>query len=715
MDNINFGDYLAKTLRVPNMLYTVVTFVPLAVPRIRRSLFRSRPHRQLLGVLYVNVLFAMWATVGYAEPLWFPTFHRTLAALTTTLYATESAIGDLTLVVSSTIVQVLRFPHRFQLILFALGPFLMALPLAWAIERATTWAAGPRVRRVDVRRDRVMVVLRLALTVAIGSVYFFPFLANEPYRDAYTSGDFDGFLKEYDVTALQDTKQALLGMPEGRTVVLPPTETSKLVMDADGDPHKFIDKFYIYYLDMPSYYYGLTGDKQNKFQFFLMLRGLYYEQDWWVNVARDIDLEYIVLNKHVEDNRGVGAEYLPELETYLRVQLEAVPDHVELVHENERFATFRLVAPPEQDRPVLLMATSWRDYLDTVFTRLSLSRCHDLQYLVDFEGTPEDDTVVRVLATDPDQAALDVWARDNEDTGVFFPASPKVFAFDQDIVASSYYLSPMFRLYLFFSDTKWNRTEVITPGIFGSLDGSFVGIPRATRVTVPTSVPTDGTYRVLARAAVTGNELVVRAEGTDLDRRLELRPEPGALQAFDVDEVYEEDRVEVDTTGMSVRRLEARYDDDLVPVNQRATYHDLGTVELAAGAHTVTIDKLDHNPMLFEGLLLVPEEEHRTMALPDRLELVEDVDDLPCTERSEVRAGRPDNVGAVENGPHADLTEEELLALIGVDLETAAPGGIGGAWLHLLFTLALVAASLAVVRWHVTHDPDRDRGPVDDD
>ena len=107
-----------------------------------------------------------------------------------------------------------------------------------------------------------------------------------------------------------------------------------------------------------------------------------------MNVARDIGLEYIVLNKQVEDNRGVGAEYLPDIETYLREQLEAVPEHVEQLYENDSFVLYRVddTAPP--DREVLLFDTSWQDYLDAVFTRLDLSRCYDFQYISDYEGSP---------------------------------------------------------------------------------------------------------------------------------------------------------------------------------------------------------------------------------------------------------------------------------------------------------------------------------------
>lgn len=706
MDKINFGDYLAKVPRIPNMLYMVLFFAPLAVRRMRRALFPTRAHRQLLGVIYVNAGFAIWATVGYGEPNWFPTFHRSLAALTRTMYQTESPAGDLTLALSSTIVQVLRFPHRFQLLLFMLAPLVMALPIAYAIERLTRRTAGSAWTRLNRSGPRALLKPRIALTVAVGSVFFVPLLSNAPYRDAYGSGNFSGFFEPYPVADLQALKQEMLTLPVGKTVVLPPTETAKIVVDANGAAHKFIDKFYIYYLDQPSFYYGLTGDKDNKFQFFLMLRGLYYEQDWWVNIARDIDLEYIVLNKQVENNRGVGAEYLPKLETYLRTQLDAVPEHVEELYENDRFVLYRLREPRLPDRPVLLFDTSWTDYLDAVFTRLDLSRCYDFRYISDFEGTPDDGSEVRVLATDETQAELDVWAIDNPEA--FHVPSTKVFAFNSDIIASSYYLSPMFRLYLFFSDTKWNRTEVITPGIFGSLRGSFIGVPRPTRFTVPVVVPDDGRYRVLLRTAATANLLDVRSDTLGFDTSMEVRSPPDALQVFSTDVLYEPTRVATDISGQSPEQLESQIGDGLVPINLRYAYQDLGTVDATAGPHTFVFDKLDANPMLAEGVLLVPEREYDTVALPSEMSFVEDVSDLDCSEQTAVRAGRSDSVSAVENGPNADLTEEELLELIGVDLQTASPGGIGDRWVHIGGTLLLVIASLAVIRRHMTRLPDDD-------
>lgn len=720
MDKINYGDYLAKVPRVSNLVYTALILVPIAVPAVRRTLLTGRPQRQLFGVIYVNVAFAVWATVGYGDPSWFPTFHRSVAALTRVVAEIDPTAGDAAMSLASTIVQVLRFPHRFQLILFMLAPLLLAMSLVWALgeisRRSETRAvtnntSAAQVGVVDRRRRKLVrgtAVVPIGVAIVLSLSAFTPLLANATYRSAYGSGDFGGFLSAYPLEDLNDLKDELVKLPKGKTVVLPPTETAKLVVGPDQLPHKFIDKFYIYYLDQPSFYYGLTGDKQNKFEFFLLLRALYYRQDWWVNIARDMGLEYIVLNKQVENNRGVGAEYLPDIETYLREGIEAVPDQVQQLYENDGFVLYRLDDPAPPDRPVLLFDTSWKGFLDTVYDRLDLSRCYDFRYISDYAGTDPGEPV-NLITDDVHEAALDIWAVDNPAT--FFAPTPTGSAFNADVVTSAYYLSPMFRLYLFFSDTKFNRAEMITPGIFGTLKGSFTALPRATQVKIPVKLPESGRYRVLMRAAATANDLRLSSKSLGLETTVELRSPADALQYFGKEAVYDADRVSTPVPDLSVDQLQKLIGDSLVPVNLRFVYQDLGVVDATAGSHTVAVDKLDTNPMLLEGLLLIPENDYQQMGLPPSVNVVQDVDDLGCSERSEVRSGIPEGADAVGGEVHPSLTQEQLLALLGGmdDLKTAEPGGTGQRWLQLTALVALLLSCVGIVRRHIRRDPDSDR------
>ena len=709
MDKILYGDYLAKVPRVSNLVYTVIFLVPFVVPHIRRSLLATRAHRQLFGVLAVVAAFALWATIGYAEPQWFPSFHRSLAAVTRTMAATDGPLGSLTLDIASTIVQVLRFPHRFQLLLFVLAPLVMSLALAWMIDALyKSWVGKSSALpdSSDARRRRDAVVLRATAVIAIGSVFFAPMLSNSNYRTVFFSGDFGTFLAPYPVQDLKELKAALLELDEGKTVVLPPTETAKLVTDDNGVDHKFIDKFFIYYLDQPSYYYGLTGDSYNKFEFFLMLRGLYYQQDWWISVARDIDLQYFVVNKKLRDNRGVGAEYLPDVETFIGPAMERqeAMGFVEQRFENDSYVLYELVDRPPDDRQTLLIDSSWSDYLALVWNRLELSRCYDLQYLpyadADTLDAIEGDDPPLIYSSSAEGTALDAWTLQHRDE--FFTPSPKIFPFNSDIVASSYYLSPMFRAFLMFSTTKWNRTEMITPGVFGTIKGSFVALPRPTQFTLEATVPDDGEYRMLLRGAASGNTLELDSPTLDVLRTVELRPSPGAMDFYSEESVYLSDRVPVDTTQLSVADLEIQIDEGLVPVNSLNEYHDLGVVTASAGSHTLRFDKLDGNPLLVEGIVLIPEAEYQEIITGPAVPIVTSPAELECTTQYDVFG--PDSEGYVDpaaNEAHADLTQDELLSLAAAGVDDLAPdesGGLGADWLVLLLAALLVLGAGLTVR-----------------
>lgn len=709
MDKVLYGDYLAKVPRVSNLAYSVIFLVPFVVPGVRRTLLPTRAHRQLWGVLAVVSAFAFWATIGYAEPQWFPSFHRTLAAVTRTLAGAEGPVGTVSLAISSTIVQVLRFPHRFQLLLFVIAPLIMSLALAWAVDGLVRrWmrrrdASG----RDDARRAGDETLLRGAAVVAIGAVFFAPLLSNGNYRSVFGSGDFGTFLASYPLADLAELKQKLLTLPEGKTVVLPPTETAKLVTDDNGVDHKFIDKFFIYYLDLPSYYYGLTGDSYNKFQFFLLLRGLYYQQDWWINIARDIDLRYLIVNKKLRDNRGVGAEYLPDVEAYIgpAMQRQEALGFVANRFENDSFVLYELVDPPPSDRQLLLIDSSWSDYLALLWNRLELTRCYDLEYLPyadpDALAAGPGDPEPLVYAGSSDRAtALDLWTLRN--AGAFSTPSPKMFPFNSDIVASSYYLSPMFRAFLMFSTTKWNRTDMITPGVFGTVKGSFVAVPRATTFTITVDAARTGRYRVLLRGAATGNALTIDSPTLDLQRSLELRPTPGAVDFYTPETVYSRDRVPAAVAGLSVADMQTRIDDGLVAVNSRNEYHDLGAVEMTAGSHTLRVAKLDDNPLLVEGVVIVPESEYRAMTAPPAARVITSPADLECAETFPVFG--PDSEGYVDaaaNEERADLSEEELLNLAAAGVPSLEPdesGGLGADWLVLLLASVLVLGAFLTVR-----------------
>jgi len=623
MDKMMTGDYLAKEPRYANIVYTAMTLLPLLLPAMRRRLFDTSPHHRFLFVAYLNVFFSMWATLGYSEPAWLPTFHRMISAISLAAYGMESAIGDLILKLTSTIVQVLRFPHRFELILFMMACILMPISLSQLIQWAQEW-----LRKRGAARPRLTNTAAWTLAPVMTMLFFAPLFSAWQYRDTYLSGDFRAFLSPYPVTPLQEVRDLLVTMPPGKVVVLPPTETAKVIIDIDGVERKFIDKFHIYYLDLPSYYYGLTGDSDNKFEFFLMLRALYYQQDWWINIARDLNLRYIVINRELIANTVGGAEYLREIEKVILPELDQLPQYLKRIYTNESYVVYEFTDLPTAPRAPLFVDLGWGDFIAALTRNVDLSRCYDLRYTVVSDDLTEYDNLT-VLTDNPEVTALNLFIKSNPDR--FFSVSSNIFAFNRDIVPSSYYLSPMFRLFQFFSDSKWNRLNMITPGLYGTIRGSFIAVPRETKFRIDAKLPEPGEYRILMRGAATKNRLEMRSTGLGLRKEINLLAKPGWLDFYDQREVFSSKRKSLDVSQYTIAELERLIPSTVVAVNSRYQYFDLGTVTTnKKGTATFYFNKLDNNPLLVEGILVIPEETYQSMRLPDNVRTVSKVGELGC-------------------------------------------------------------------------------------
>ncbi len=99
---------------------------------------------------------------------------------------------------------------------------------------------------------------------------------------------------------------------------------------------------------------------------------------------------------------------------------------------------------------------------------------------------------------------------------------------------------------------------------------------------------------------------------------------------FDQKSVFDSDRKPLDISQYTVEELGKLIPSDIVAVNNRYEYFDMGTVNATKGAHTFYFDKHDNNPLLVEGILVIPEETYRTLGLPDNVHLLESPDELCC-------------------------------------------------------------------------------------
>lgn len=614
MDKLRTGDYLARVPRWPNVSYMILMFLPLLWGRVRRGLAVNKALWAFLYAAFTTTLFSMWATLGYSGAAWVPTFHRTMAYISNIANDSQSVIGDLVVKLMATIVQVLRFPHRFELIMLMMACVLLPMSYLWVHKALLDKLPVGWVR------------LRRYLPVLMAVLFFVPFFSNAPYRTVFPSGNFGGFLTPYPVDPLKEVKENLLKLPPGKVVVLPPTETAKAIVDINGVEHKFIDKFHIYYLDLPSFYYGLTGDSDNKHEFFLMLRAMYYEQGWWINVARDLDIKYIVINKELVANTVGGQEYLREVERIIIPELDRRDAYLTELFQNESYALYEFTDLPKADRVPLYIDTDWNTFLQVVSRNLELTRYYDLRYPMVASDLAEYDQLA-LLTDDPASSWLNLYIKDNRER--YFRPDGTILPFNPNIISSSYYLSPMFRLFQFFSDSKYNRLNMITPGLWGTISGGFIGLPRATQFRVNVTLPEDGEYRLMMRGAAVANTLDMSADFLPEPRQVRLQSDPNNLAIYDKETVFTTNRVAIDADDYTFAELERLIPSDAVAINFQYQFFDLGKIEGPAGKYTIYFDKLDNAPMLLEGIVAVPEEVYQEQAWPDTVQIVTK-DDLCC-------------------------------------------------------------------------------------
>ncbi|MFM8321194.1 MAG: hypothetical protein ACKOC5_09795 [Chloroflexota bacterium] len=659
MDKYTTGDYLSKTPRWANSVYTLLMMLPLLWGRMRRSLFSSDAMRSFAIVAYAGIIFSMWATLGYSEPSWMPTFHRTIAFISNFANGTQTLPGDLVVKLLATIVQVLRFPHRFEFIMFVMACVMAPMSLVWMEGQASAWlrqrfnasplargaddpAALPAARRLRPRRRagtqpawrrgwarlrsavkvsparrRAGLLANLPLIVALLALV--PMLSNAAYVRVFLSGNFSNFLAAYPVGPLQEVKQALLRLPPGKVVVLPPTETAKAQLDINDVDHKFIDKFHIYYLDLPSYYYGLTGDSDNKHEFFLLLRALYYQQAWWINIARDLNLRYIVINKELRATTVGGQEYLREIERILVPEFDRRSAYVRKLLENESYVLYEFIDLPRAERVPLYIDTDWSTFVQILTANLDLTRYYDLRHSNVSDDLTGYDQLVVVASSEHD-AALDLFIKANPT--LFFQPSSTILPFNPDLISSAYYLSPMFRLFQFFSDSKWNRINMITPGLWGTLKGAFIGVPRPTEFRIDVTLPEDGEYRLLMRGAAASNQLIATSRLFTAPQWYQLTSDPKNLAFYDKTQVFAARRVPMDISAYSQSDLDHLIPSDVVIINSRYQYFDLGVVTGKKGKYTIYFDKTDNTPLLVEGITAVPEEFYANLAFPENVTLL---------------------------------------------------------------------------------------------
>lgn len=590
-ENYLRGGYIPPNPRYAKLFYFLVALVPLFagvtyVAQERRRLF------SFVILLVLLMLFSMWCSIGYADIILFPTFHTMLADLYNKLYTSPEHWAQAATRIIADVIHVLRYPDRFLFIYLATVSFLMPLGIL-AVGRQCA-------------QRRTMRWIRATGMVLCGVLFFLPLFAHWEYRSALLTGDFGGFLRPYNIASLREIKDALDPLPRGKTIVLPPAEGPWLGKTTDGHTYKFIDKFFIYYLNKPSYYFGVTGDPQVKYWFFLIMQSLSKHEHGWINILRNLDIRYLVINKEMRVPRQ-SVWYLPEITQALLTQPESAQNSFKKIVENDSFALFELMELPKTTAAPALVAADWQAHQCLLERTLSLTTDHHLVALHSPASTGTGQTL-NVFGADDRKTRLDLFARENP--AHFFRPDQSSFAFNPDHLPSSQYFSMILPMLNTLTSGAYNIFKIVMPGPYGTLTTSFVGLSKSTAIRFYVDAPHNGTYEILLRGIPTQHSLAL-----DVDRSavtsINITPETTSTQYVTAASVTFGIR---SRTGATIPTETAMTElpKTLVPVGDAFSYIPLGTVDLLKGRHHLLLHKNDPNPLVIEGILLVPALQYTT-------------------------------------------------------------------------------------------------------
>lgn len=601
-ENYLSGIYITPTPHYAKLFYFLIALIPFVLPvsRIRQEARRVRPFLILMCIL---MLFAMWCSIGYADTVLFPTFHMMLAAIYRQLYLSPGHAAAIGMKMITEVIHVLRFPDRFQFIFFAAMTLLMPMGILILENECSTRFAPvfSAFRWIRQRSDQTKRLGRLSGIALCTAIFFFPLFAHWEYRIMLLSGDFGGFLRPYNVQPLREMKEALRPLPQGKVVILPPSEGPWIGETGDGQEYRFIDKFFIYYLNSPSYYFGLTGDAESKYWFFLLFQSLSQNEHWWVNIFRTLNIRYLLINKEMAAPLQ-SAWYMQKISQSIALQPQAMPQFFRKIKENGSFALYEFIDPAKPSATPLLIDSGWNSYRCLQERSLTLTRNYRTLALDSMQLNP-DKSALDVLTEDRTKVALDLYAK--EQPNRFFRPDQSSFAFLEDHIPSSQYFNTVFPMLNALTASQYNIFHIMMPGPYDTLTTSFVGLLQPTTIRFPLTVAKNGTYEILLRSVATQHNLAIRIDRGPMTS-ITTPKEISSLRYITPESATFGKQSPADISSIAPEALGSLIPKKIMPASDQFTYIQLGTTDLLEGSHMLFLYKNDSNPLAIDGILLIP-------------------------------------------------------------------------------------------------------------
>jgi hypothetical protein len=542
IDLIRYGNYLAPIPRFGSM---IVMFLIGSIFMFKRWRATHIVIKIFIITLFIIMLFAMWMTIGYSENSPY-SFHDVLGNVAI-FFAGLGGFGATIASLLGTFINILRFPHRFQFIYFYVAGLLFMIVLVW-------------LREVFMRRRRMVTATAFVVLIAL-----FPLYANNDYRTALASGDLATFASPYRIPQdLKNIKAQLATQKTTKMFVLPTMESGRELLQ-DGKSYSFLDKYLIYYIGKPTYYYGAGANTENKLTSYLIYRAIAYGEPWWEDVLADnLGITNILVPVNSKQ-RDQGMAYLPGIEGKIRSSLSRATRYVKTMGGKD-YALYSLKKPTDSSLS-LLVDTQWQTTLDHLNRRdvIGYASFFPLQmrsYLLSQGGK-------KIMTDSIERTYYDLYCFMHSKQAAI--PNPVSLPFNSEYVASSNFTNNTLSLStLYAKDDDYNYLHENVPSLVSLQRPSFVGLTKGTsNLPVKIQAPQAGTYRVLLHAASKKDAVTTAIDGTNV-----------TLQKIKSDQ------------GMKGDYVDFTY-----------FYAD---VALKKGVHTLAFKNTDTNAVLIDSATLMP-------------------------------------------------------------------------------------------------------------
>jgi hypothetical protein len=486
VDLFRYGLYLAPEPRVLAM--TVFALVSsLFFFKQWRDLDRRR--KMVIVLLFAALLVAMWMSLGYSTDVVY-SFHQALGNIALLAAGMHNTFGMLIDKLLSVFINVLRFPHRFEFIVFYMIGLLASIGLLWIVQS------------LHDRGWRPFTAGALAAFVIV-----MPFVATPAYRQTFWSGDFNGFLRPYAIpTDLHRIKKILHDSPtagQNRLFIMPSLESGREIQQ-DGVNYSFLDKYFIYYLNQPTVYTGTGASPANKIVAYLAYRSIAYNETWWQDVLiNDFGVTHVLVPKNL-GQRELGTTYLPSIDSKITTVLNESSKFKPVYNGND-YMLYAAQVHRNADRSVMT-DMAWEAFLKA-FNTHGLGN-EALYFPAQMHAFMQQSGKKQLMTDNPERSFYTLYAASHP--SMMFKADSTLLPFTKDLLASSNFTTNMFSLTTLYSrDNTYNYTHEVVPNLSGLQAAQFIGLAAHSKqkITFKLTVPEQGTYRLLLHAASAANNI----------------------------------------------------------------------------------------------------------------------------------------------------------------------------------------------------------------